>query len=222
MQDIYFSRTPLAFWLILALAASNYHRGAQAYIVNLQPGEREVCFYEIVEPNIKMIFSFEVADGGHLDIDVRVKDPNGLVLYRKDAAESGKFEHTTTFRGNHQLCFSNVMSSQKEKYVLFEIDRSDMVSHKSIKEPSADGSTEEPDKEISRLEDMVEDLLLSTVGARHDVRYLTTRDKNHRKLSEATNSTVVYWSLVEFLLLLVVTAGQVWYLKRFFETRRKT
>lgn len=46
------------------------------------------------------------------------------------------------------------------------------------------------------------------------------RDRIHRSINESTNSRVVMWSIFEASVLLVMTVGQVYYLKRFFEVQR--
>ena len=49
---------------------------------------------------------------------------------------------------------------------------------------------------------------------------MNVRDKIHRVINESTNSRVVMWSFFEALVLVSMTLGQVYYLKRFFEVRR--
>lgn len=49
---------------------------------------------------------------------------------------------------------------------------------------------------------------------------LKVRNRIHRGINESTNSRVVMWSTFEALVLVVMTLGQVYYLKRFFEVRR--
>jgi len=46
------------------------------------------------------------------------------------------------------------------------------------------------------------------------------RDKIHRSVNENTNSRVVLWSTFEALVLVLMTVGQVYHLKRFFEVKR--
>lgn len=39
-------------------------------------------------------------------------------------------------------------------------------------------------------------------------------------MNESTNSRIVWWSFFEALVLICMTLGQVYYLKRFFEVKR--
>ena len=58
------------------------------------------------------------------------------------------------------------------------------------------------------------------VGVKHEQEYMSVRDRIHRAINENTNSRVVMWSFFEALVLVAMTLGQVYYLKRFFEVRR--
>ena len=57
-------------------------------------------------------------------------------------------------------------------------------------------------------------------GVKHEQEYMAVRDRIHRSINENTNSRVVMWSFFEALVLVSMTLGQVYYLKRFFEVRR--
>ena len=52
------------------------------------------------------------------------------------------------------------------------------------------------------------------------VFFFQVRDRIHRAINENTNSRVVMWSFFEALVLVAMTLGQIYYLKRFFEVRR--
>lgn len=54
----------------------------------------------------------------------------------------------------------------------------------------------------------------------HLLNSFKVRDKIHRTINESTNSRVVLWSTFEALVLVLMTIGQVYYLKRFFEVKR--
>lgn len=192
---------------------------AHSYMINVDAGVVNECFHERVPVGTKLGLSYEVIDGGFYDIDVEIRDPTNLVVHSEERSSNGKVTIEANQDGNYNFCFSNRKSSQSPKLIIFDIDRSDVLS-KSTQAPSgAEG--DKKDDETNKLAGMVETLLLATISSRHDVRYLTARDRVHRQISESTNSTIIWWSGVEFILLLGVTLGQVYYLKRFFEVRRK-
>ena len=62
--------------------------------------------------------------------------------------------------------------------------------------------------------------ILCFSGAKHEQEYMEVRDRIHRAVNDNTNSRVVMWSFFEALVLVAMTVGQVYYLKRFFEVRR--
>lgn len=74
---------------------------------------------------------------------------------------------------------------------------------------------------------------------KHEQEYMEVRERIHRmsksvwllmwlvlitpfpsQVNDNTNSRVVWWSLFEAFLLVTMTFGQIYYLKRFFEVRR--
>ena len=50
--------------------------------------------------------------------------------------------------------------------------------------------------------------------------YLREREAAHRALAEETFSAVFFWTVIEALVLLTVSGGQIFYLRRFIEKRR--
>lgn len=187
-----------------------------AYIINIEAGYEDECFHERAPAKVKIGFSYEVIEGGFFDVDVVIKDPNEVILHQEDKSTSGKVTIETNVEGAYNFCFNMKRSSYTPKMIIFNIDRSDVINKASSSE-----SADKTDDETAKLVSMVESLMLSTVSSRHDTRFLTARDRIHRKINEKTNSNLVWWSGVECILLLVVTLGQVWYLRRFFEIRRK-
>jgi hypothetical protein len=72
----------------------------------------------------------------------------------------------------------------------------------------------------NKLQDMIKELSTTLTGVKHEQEYMQVRDRIHRSINESTNSRVVLWSFFEALVLVAMTVGQVYYLKRFFEVRR--
>lgn len=82
------------------------------------------------------------------------------------------------------------------------------------------GAVNEGEAGHTKLEDMIRELAGTLTGVKHEQEYMHVRDKLHRSINESTNSRVVLWSTFEALILIVMTVGQVYYLKRYFEVRR--
>ncbi|XP_060533008.1 transmembrane emp24 domain-containing protein-like [Cylas formicarius] len=182
-------------------------KGNLAYIITVD-AHAEECFFEKVEDGTKLGLSFQIAEGGFLDIDVRIIGPDQKVLYEEERQTSGKYTLAAHAPGTYTYCFSNKMSTMTPKVVMF-----DMVVGEPVKE--------EPDAQnTNKLEEMIKELSGSLTSVKQEQEYMAVRDRIHRSINESTNSRVVMWSFFEAFILSAMTVGQVYYLKRFFEVRR--
>ena len=87
--------------------------------------------------------------------------------------------------------------------------------------PEATKSTpEQQNVEHEKLENMVRDLASALTTVKHEQDYMNVRARIHASVNESTNSRVVMWAVFEAMIILAMTIGQVFYLKRFFEVRR--
>lgn len=57
-------------------------------------------------------------------------------------------------------------------------------------------------------------------GIRDEQELLMIRETQHRQMAESTRRRVSWWFVIQTLLLGTVVFFQIWYMKRFFETRR--
>ena len=176
------------------------------HLITIEP-HREECFHEKLASGSKIKFTFEVLDGGSLDVDLTIKDPNNQVIHSEQRHSSGRYTIEANQDGQHTYCFSNKMSSFATKIVMFNVEFTDVKK----------GSDQEQDK----LQNMVTELTALVTGVKHEMDFLAARDRLHRRISEMINSRVSMWSLFEVLLTLIVAVGQTYYLRRFFEVRRK-
>lgn len=171
----------------------------------------EECFFENVEADTKMGLTFEIAEGGFLDIDVTITGPDGQVLHQGQRESSGMYAFSATTAGKYTYCFSNKMSTMTPKVVMFNLE----VGDPQTKNKDAEGEVDH-----NKLEDMIKELATTLKTVKHEQEYMQVRDRIHRSINESTNSRVVMWSIFEASVLLVMTLGQVYYLKRFFEVQR--
>nr|XP_018916533.1 PREDICTED: transmembrane emp24 domain-containing protein 2 [Bemisia tabaci] len=170
----------------------------------------EECFFEKVEMGTKLGLMFEISEGGFLDIDIKIIGPDGKIIHQAERESSGKLTFSAHMPGTYTYCFSNQMSTMTPKVVMFNIE---------IGEPHKEVAAGEKG-EANKMEEMVNDLKNSLLSVKKEQEMALVRDRIHRAINESTNSRVGYWSIFESLVLVVMTVGQVYYLKRFFEVRR--
>uniref|UniRef100_A0AC34QJX9 GOLD domain-containing protein n=1 Tax=Panagrolaimus sp. JU765 TaxID=591449 RepID=A0AC34QJX9_9BILA len=186
---------------------------SQAYFIAIDANE-EKCFFERVNAGTKMGLMFEVAEGGFLDIDVKITGPDHKEIYKGERESSGKYTFAAHMDGVYIYCFSNKMSTMTPKMVLFTMDVTTAQDNKP------DSASKTPDGDGQKLEEMIRELSNALTSVKHEQEYMSVRERVHRGINENTNSRVVIWAVFEAIVLVAMTAGQVFYLKRFFEVRR--
>lgn len=184
---------------------------SHAYFISID-AHAEECFFDKVTSGTKMSLMFEVAEGGFLDIDIKIYGPDGKIIHSGDRESNGKYTFAAHMDGNYKYCFSNAMSTMTPKIVVFSIDIGD--------KPKEQVDKDEGDANQNKLTEMINELSVSLTGVKHEQEYMEVRERIHRSINDNTNSRVVLWSFFEALVLVAMTLGQVYYLKRFFEVRR--
>ncbi|CAF0922887.1 unnamed protein product [Rotaria sordida] len=174
------------------------------------------CFFEKLTSGTKLLLTFEVIEGGFLDIDVKIDGPDQKEIYRGDRESSGKTTFSAHMNGIYTLCFSNRMSTMTPKMVMFTMEVGDAPKLDIAPGATGDNITLHHNK----LEELVAELSASLTNVKHEQEFMEVRERIHRAINENTNSRVVMWSCFEAFILLTMAFGQVYYLKRFFEVRR--
>ncbi|KAF2362643.1 GOLD domain [Trinorchestia longiramus] len=182
-----------------------------AYFITVD-AHAEECFFERVTAGTKLGLAFEVAEGGFLDIDLRILGPDGKSLHEGERESNGRYTFPAMMDGVYTYCFSNKMSTMTPKTIMFSMD----IGDKEEKKEHAEGDAQSDNK----LEDMIKELSAALSGVKHEQDYMEVRERIHRSINDNTNSRVVMWSFFEAVVLVSMTIGQVYYLKQFFEVRR--
>ncbi|KAJ3177666.1 p24 complex component [Gaertneriomyces sp. JEL0708] len=200
--------TALAVLLVASCASAS-----NTFTIRL-PNHAEQCFTEPLRPRDRLDLSYEVEDGGSLDIDFVLYAPNSRPLHAVKAESDATFGFNAEIEGDYVYCFSNKRGAAAEKRVSFTVHGPDekwKIEEREMKE-SIDDPTEHLQSEIRVLAGSIR-------AVRDEHAYLMQREKRHRKTAESTNSRVMFWSLVQMALLIAVCGFQITYLKRFFESR---
>ncbi|XP_066953602.1 transmembrane emp24 domain-containing protein 2 isoform X2 [Macrobrachium rosenbergii] len=99
----------------------------------------EECFFEKATTGTKLGLAFEVAEGGFLDIDIKIMSPDGNIIHEGERESNGRYTFPASMDGVYTYCFSNKMSTMTPKIVMFSMD----VGEPDTKSASAGGTGEE-------------------------------------------------------------------------------
>ncbi|XP_042233875.1 transmembrane emp24 domain-containing protein 2-like isoform X9 [Homarus americanus] len=198
---------------------------AESYFVTVD-AHAEECFFEKVTTGTKLGLAFEVAEGGFLDIDIKIYSPDGKIVHEGERESNGRYTFPASMDGVYTYCFSNKMSTMTPKIVMFSMDVGEGIKpgHEAANgEEGWDMQNFSQTGEAAggnKMEDMIRELSAALSGVKHEQDYMEVRERIHRSINDNTNSRVVLWSVFEALVLVAMTIGQVYYLKQFFEVRR--
>ncbi|KAF8901671.1 emp24/gp25L/p24 family/GOLD-domain-containing protein [Gymnopilus junonius] len=177
---------------------------ASAHLIEVPAGKKE-CFFEDLHVHDKMTVTYQVGDGGHLDIDFWLSDPTGKVLGKQIRQSTGQLAITAEKDGRHEYCFSNQMSAIADKMVSFNVHGVIYVTGDDV---------------VAPIEREIRKLAAGLVSVKDEQEYIVVRERTHRNTAESTNSRVKWWSILQAIVLFSVVAWQVFYLKSFFEVKR--
>lgn len=203
--------------LLAFLAISSVFMATEGYFITID-AHAEECFFEKVTTGTKLGLAFEVAEGGFLDIDIKIYSPDGKIIHEGERESNGRYTFPASMDGVYTYCFSNKMSTMTPKIVMFSMDVG--VTEEKTHGETAEGAAEGGDGSNKNMEDMIRELSTALSGVKHEQDYMEVRERIHRSINDNTNSRVVLWSVFEALVLVAMTIGQVYYLKQFFEVRR--
>jgi p24 family protein beta-1 len=207
-----------AFLLLSALLAVLAAAPAHAKLTFQVEPRTTDCFYIAVPgPGHRVAIDFWVLRGGLLDIDLRINSPQGVSLFSALQFESSVREFVANEGGDHEICWNNDMSRWTAKVVQFEATVFDPNGQRIATALNAAEEAPAATKDaLNPMEDSVRRLSDSLDSIQRDQKYLLVRETRHRDTAESTNSRIVWYSLMESVILLSISLGQVFYLRKFF------
>ncbi|KAI0081824.1 supernatant protein factor C-terminal domain-containing protein [Panus rudis PR-1116 ss-1] len=191
----------LALWALVLLVLPSFVFGHMIEV----PASKKECFFEDLHVNDKMTVTYQVGGGGHLDIDFWLVDPEGHALDKRIKQSTGTVSITASKDGRYEYCFSNQMSTVVDKMVSFNVHGVIYVDE---------------DDTVAPIEREIRNLAQGLTAVKDEQEYIVVRERTHRNTAESTNSRVKWWSVLQAIVLFIVVAWQVYYLKSFFEVKR--
>mmetsp|Transcript_73515 Transcript_73515/g.137369 ORF Transcript_73515/g.137369 Transcript_73515/m.137369 type:complete len:205 (-) Transcript_73515:97-711(-) len=195
--------------LFLVAVAVGWRNHAAALFFELPDGGATECFGIQLELGMRLHGSFEASgDTEGIKSWITLADnPDAKKLW-ESSSSSGSFDCTSEKAGTHHLCFTN--SNQAKQVVSFSFRLPG--DNPEDKEYITTDHTDKVHDLVKQLQDKAQDIL-------DQQQFSITREAVHRDLSESTNSRVMWWTLVEVVMLICLAVFQVYYLRSYFEVK---
>ncbi|KAK4257999.1 hypothetical protein QN277_007513 [Acacia crassicarpa] len=140
----------------------------------------------------------------HPGIDMTVTSPGGNIVHTVKGTSGEKFDFKAPRSGMYKFCFHNPHSTPET--VSFYIH----VGHIPTEHDLAKNEHLDPiNVKIAELREALESVTT-------EQKYLKARDTRHRHTNESTRKRVIFYTVGEYLLLALVSALQVVYIRRLF------
>lgn len=197
--------------LLLFLVASTCHGlvivpQTHSVTMAIAPQEQR-CFYTIARHvNDRLYFKFQLHTGKD-DFDVHVQHPDGNTVFQAFSGEHDG-EGTVYFEaksyGEYSFCIDNNGPSSTEKVI--------RVSAAVLSKKRADRQLDPLLKTLAKTE-------AGLIALDEDQVYMRARERDHRVTIESNNTRITVRWIIEVIALLMMSVGQVWYLRRLFSKK---
>lgn len=193
------------FVLVLLLAA----QVCVGFTVKVVAGE-ERCFTEDAEEGDYVKFHYDVLDGGRRDVDISVKDPKGEPIYREMRDRVGRFTFHARDPGGYVFCFNNLMSSLTHKTVSFDITKGEKRTRVKVAK----------DEHVAPVQQGVVQLISGVRQVQSELRYMAARKRVHKESAAQSKSNVLFFAVMEGVVVISMSLWQIYSLRKVFEVRR--
>ncbi|WVQ79222.1 hypothetical protein IAT38_001318 [Cryptococcus sp. DSM 104549] len=200
-------RSLLSALSITLLAA--LHVNATALTSTLGANER-TCYYADVDGvGEKVGFYFAVQSGGNFEIDYTVMDPDDRTILEGVAEKQGDYIFTAQKIGEYSFCFENEAYTS-DKLLDFDI----MVESEPRRVLSGQ---QQPIKEhTSALEESSYKISGILNSITRTQKYFHTRHHRNYSTVLSTQSRILWFTVLECIIIIAMSLAQVWILKTFF------
>ncbi|KAL7199960.1 hypothetical protein ACSBR2_022132 [Camellia fascicularis] len=200
-------------WVLLMLCLVPVSQGIW---LNL-PATGTKCVSDEIHNNVVVLADYVVIAEDHTQvsptISVKVTSPYGNNLHHQENVTHGQFAFTTKEAGNYLACFWVDGHHQGGGDVNVNLEWRTGIAAKDWESVARKEKLEGVELELRKLEGAVE-------AIHENLLYLKSREAEMRTVSEKTNARVAWYSIMSLGICIVVSAMQLWYLKRFFQKKK--
>ncbi|NP_001090383.1 transmembrane p24 trafficking protein 5 L homeolog precursor [Xenopus laevis] len=192
------------------------------YTFTLPAGHKE-CFFQPMKKDATLEIEYQVLDGAGLDVGFSLISPDGELLLSEERQSDG-VHSVETVDGDYQFCFDNTFSRMSEKVIFFELIL-DHLNDEGNEQEDWKNYIMGTDLLDMKLEDILETInsvkgrLTKSAQIQTLLKAFEARDRN---LQESNCERVNFWSVFNLVVMVVVSALQVYMLRSIFEDKRKS
>ncbi|XP_068449111.1 transmembrane emp24 domain-containing protein 5 [Clinocottus analis] len=188
------------------------------------PAGRKECFYQTMKKDASLELEYQVLDGAGLDVDFLITAPSGQVVFSDYHKSDGVHTIHDTEAGDYMFCFDNTFSAVSEKLVFFELILDNMEKDEEEDVEDWKEYVQGTDVLDMKLEDIMD--TINNVKARlgksvHIQTVLRAFEARDRNIQESNYDRVNFWSVVNVVLLMVISGVQVYLVRSLFDDKRK-
>lgn len=189
------------------------------YSVEINPGQKE-CFSVAATSGMPCSGSFEILEENPKPITVKVTGPtphaknyfeskfSGDGSLTEEQSE-GTFSFDAETEGDYSLCISNGNENENDGVV-----RTVAFNFRTV-------VTGERDYQYNGLESELDEMKQGLDFLIDHQSFMNQREDNHRNHLESMNRRILFWTIIESVILVALAFWQIVYISNFFETKRR-
>lgn len=149
-----------------------------------------------------------------IGMHVEIRNPDGRMMLSRHYAAEGRFTFTTHDSGEHSICIGTNTTRW------FGGNRLRVHLDISIGDHAVDYAQIAAKEKLNELQLRVRQLLDQIEQITREQAYQRQREERFRQVSDNTNARVLWWSLGQTIVLILMGVWQMRHLKRFFEAKK--
>ncbi|XP_029285437.1 transmembrane emp24 domain-containing protein 5 [Cottoperca gobio] len=184
------------------------------------PAGRKECFYQTMRKDASLEIEYQVLDGAGLDVDFFISSPSGQVLF-SDYHKSDGVHTVETEYGDYMFCFDNTFSTVSEKLIFFEL----ILDNMEVEEDQDEWKeyvhgTDMVDMKMEDIMDTINNVKARLGKSVHIQTVLRAFEARDRNIQESNFDRVNFWSVTNLIIMMMVSAVQVYLVRSLFENKR--